>query len=441
MRRHKSLRPVDCLFPGLCLALGLWSWACSGDGSNDDDDASEESDAVAPGDQMNPGENMDPGTTPDHPQAEPFSHRGMLVSLVNHVLQPAHQSFVTACQELVATTEHAANATAQATPDAPAALEAARQAWRTAAAAWQRIEMMQIGPAASSISDSGGADLRDEVYSWPTVNTCRVDQEIVTRSYLEPDFAQSQLVNVYGLDAAEYLLFHDDPGNTCPPQIPINDGTWAALGDAEIAARRAAYAASVSRDLLARAQQLHAAWDPAGGGFAAAFIDPGQGASPYQNVGEVFNGVFRAMFYLDLVTKDQKLARPTGLDGTCPTASCPERVESRWAHASREHLLANLAAFEALYYGADTPAAGIGFDDFLVHVGAPAIATDLTVAIDAAQARMQNGAGTLAEAVAQDNETVKADHAAVKAITDILKGPFHVALNLTIPEEGAGDSD
>ena len=34
----------------------------------------------------------------------------------------------------------------------------------------------QLGPAASALT-TGGEGLRDEVYSWPTVNPCRVDQE------------------------------------------------------------------------------------------------------------------------------------------------------------------------------------------------------------------------------------------------------------------------
>ena len=34
---------------------------------------------------------------------------------------------------------------------------------------------MQLGPAGSSLSAVAGADIRDEIYSWPTINPCRID--------------------------------------------------------------------------------------------------------------------------------------------------------------------------------------------------------------------------------------------------------------------------
>lgn len=426
---------MDILFPGACITLALWSWTCSQTVAFDSDLA-EAAESPADDDDVWTGTGEDPGI-----DDEPFSHRGLLVSLATRVYQPAHDAFVTTADELLAATEYAAAEAATASAEAPTALEAARLAWRQAAFAWQRIELMQIGPAASSLADPGGTDLRDEVYSWPTVNTCRIDQEIVAKTYDDADFTQSQLVNVYGLDAIEYLLFHDSPENTCPPQVPINDGPWAALGDVELAARRAGYAAAITDDLVLRARQLRDAWAPTNGDFTLSLTDPGAGASPYENIGEVFDGVFRAMFYLDLMTKDEKLARPTGLDGTCPTASCPDRVESRWAHASRDHIEANLDAFEHVFYGGASPKRGMGFDDFLIEVGAADVADELARAIDEAQASVSSSTLPLAEAIATDNESVKDHHAAIKTVTDVLKGRFHIALNLTIPQEGAGDSD
>ena len=57
-----------------------------------------------------------------------------------------------------------------------AALASAQAAFVDTMKIWQELEVMQIGPAASSLSAIAGEDIRDEIYSWPTVNACRIDQ-------------------------------------------------------------------------------------------------------------------------------------------------------------------------------------------------------------------------------------------------------------------------
>src|SRR5690349_20745921 len=47
--------------------------------------------------------------------------------------------------------------------DAAAALVVAQEAWRATMDVWQEVEVQQIGPAGSSLTAKGGADLRDEV--------------------------------------------------------------------------------------------------------------------------------------------------------------------------------------------------------------------------------------------------------------------------------------
>src|SRR5262245_13532602 len=66
--------------------------------------------------------------------------------------------------------ELATQAWRDATGDGEAERVAAQEAWASLMTAWQEVEVLQIGPAASSLSAVAGEDLRDEVYSWPTVN-------------------------------------------------------------------------------------------------------------------------------------------------------------------------------------------------------------------------------------------------------------------------------
>ena len=101
--------------------------------------------------------------------------------------------------------------------------------WLDAMASWQEVEVMQVGPAGSSLRAISGQDVRDEIYSWPTVNGCRVDQRTADGSWTDATFYEQNLVNAYGMDALEHLLFAS-PTSECPSQVvPISDGSWDAL--------------------------------------------------------------------------------------------------------------------------------------------------------------------------------------------------------------------
>lgn len=110
---------------------------------------------------------------------EAFDQAGMLESFAHNVVQPAHADFLATVQTLVPAVQ-----AWQSRPDA-ASLDAARAAWRQSMRAWSRAEMMQIGPGAPSAAP-GGESIRDEIYSWPTISACSVDQQLVSQRYLDP---------------------------------------------------------------------------------------------------------------------------------------------------------------------------------------------------------------------------------------------------------------
>ncbi len=157
---------------------------------------------------------------------------------------------------------------------------AAETAWSSAMEIWQQAEVMQIGPAAS-VALPGGKNLRDEIYSWPLTGRCLVEQQLVSKSYEASTFSTA-LVNLRGLDAAEYLLFYKADDNACAANATINSGgTWAALGAAEITARKAAYAAVVADDIVVSATKLLDAWEPAKGNFVAQLETAGRGSATW----------------------------------------------------------------------------------------------------------------------------------------------------------------
>lgn len=375
------------------------------------------------------------GTPPDL-----FNRQALLRSYTTQVVMPALRGFETGAAVLASDTAALAAAVGAGSAD-DADWTAARDAWREAIAAWQIVEVLQVGPAGSPSMRIGGRGLRDEIYSWPMVNPCRIDQETASGNFATEDFFARAQVNTRGLDAIEYLLFDPDTNNACAAAVDINaTGTWAALmTNDEVPVRRARYAALAAAEVHLRAVELLAAWDEPGEDFASQVINAGAATSMYQSAAVAIDEVFRALFYLELQVKDRKLAPPAGLHPDCLATACPALQESRWADASKEHILANLLAAQQVFLGGTS--AGVGFDDFLHAVGASDLAVEMTAALEDAIAAVEAIPGTFGSALITDPGSVRAAHAAVKTFTDELKSRFVTVLSLRVGQEGAGDND
>jgi predicted lipoprotein len=320
-----------------------------------------------------------------------------------------------------------ANADAQA---------AAQQAWRDAMLAWQACELLQLGPAGDALAVVGGAGLRDDIYSWPTVNRCRVDQETVGDAWRSESFVNDALVNVRGLDALETLLFSPAGENGCPADVSPNaDGAWGALGDA-VQARRAEYAAVLAHDVRDRVHTLHTAWDPAGGDFSGALAAAGGAESPYESPDAALVDVYASLYYLDLFTRDRKLAEPLGLRD-CVGESCLDTVETPLAGGSDVWIRANLTAFRALFFGGD----GAGLDDVITAAGHADVVAAMATALDDADAAAAALTVPVDDAVATNPEAALAVHDRLTPIVDLLRGDVATVLSLQVPSEAAGDND
>ena len=91
-----------------------------------------------------------------------------------------------------------------ATPDATTR-DAARQAFKDALDSWQVLDPIQFGPTASVV-EPGGKGFRGDIYNWPNVDRCPIEQNIVARAY--ESFA-TVVARDRGLGALEYLLFYE----------------------------------------------------------------------------------------------------------------------------------------------------------------------------------------------------------------------------------------
>jgi predicted lipoprotein len=372
-----------------------------------------------------------------------FDCRGMLDNLGNNVMLPTYKSFSTEAQAMSQAV--GAYCAALGSENETVRRQEARQAWAQTMAVWQRAEVMQVGP----LVDNSRA-LRDTIYSWPIKNSCGVDQDVVFADQNQlPDGSaydiSARTPDRRGLDALEYVLFNDNLDHSCPSNVEAV-ADWNARADAERRAARCTYAALAAQDLADQAQTLVARWDGSEDDFLRELTQPGTSGSRFASVEAAVNAVSDALFYVEKQTKDDKLAKPAGIQAnSCGAAGtvCPAAVESPFSHTSKDHIRNNFVALQMLFLGnaPDALEERLGFDDYLDAAGDVNVSAVMEQDIQGAISAVDNIPGTLADAVVSNFESVNSAYGAAKLVTDRLKNDFLKVLGLSIPGSAAGDGD
>ncbi len=371
---------------------------------------------------------------PDAPAIPEERAHEVALAIAENVIVPAIAEFETAAAAL-----EAASATYAGDPTNADALAAARGAFIDAMAAWQRLEVMQVGPAGAAGTVLGGQGIRAEIYAWPQTNLCAINQQTALGAYADVDAFAATAVNVRGLGAVEYLLFDEAYAHECTSGAPA---PWPPVDQADLVARRAAYVSTLAILVHRQANALSDAWDPAVGNFLGQIDAAGDATSVYPTANAALNAISDAMFYVDLETKDLKVAVPINLDGVaCAFAVCADAVESPYADLSIDDIRENLVGFRALFIGGAPGSANLGFDDLLVDVNQPALADTMLAEIDQAVATCDGFAVPLEEALVTDLPSVQTLYAEIKNVTDLLKTQFAALLDLEVPAAAAGDND
>ncbi len=363
--------------------------------------------------------------------------REVLASIGENVILPVYRNFADAAAALEVATQ------AYAADPSLANRAAAQAAWIAAMDLWQYAELTQLGPAGPGGSTGvlGGQGLRDEIYSYPTTSTCRIDQETVEGAFRNVDAFASELVEVRGLDAMEYLLFVESTANTCPELAAINtEGTWAALGVDGLTRNRAEYAHTLAVLVSRSAALLRDAWEPTGGDFVAQLRTAGDGSALFMTAQRGINDLATALHYLDTWTKDMKVGEPAGIV-LCTTATCLESLESRFANRSKENVRTNLLAFRRIFLGADPGVEALGLDDLLVDVGHSSLVSQINAAMDTALARVDAITGTLREAIESNAMLVTDLYVAISELARLFKADLFAALDISLTSGVPADND
>ncbi|MAA77829.1 MAG: hypothetical protein CL916_01105 [Deltaproteobacteria bacterium] len=313
-------------------------------------------------------------------------------------------------------------------------LDNAQETWTTVMQKWQHIEMMQIGPIGSSLTVVGGMDQRDDIYSWPTTDGCIVFHHLVEESWKEEDFFDNQQVYSYGLDALEVLFFSDI--SECPQSDPlVSDGIWESI-EAEIRTqKKIGFAQELIDQLNIQTDTIISSWSPEGGDFAG-MLSMQNKDSPYSTSQEALNAIYDALFYLEKMTKDKKLAQPLGIKD-CTQDLCLDDLEGRLSERSLSHIIENITAFRLLFTGGE----GIGLDDILTDLGHEDIGQKLLSDIDQTLLLSEQLEGSLEESLQDRKEVVLAFYYSLRNVTTTLKVNLAMILSMQIPAEAAGDND
>ena len=370
------------------------------------------------------------------PPSDDFNQMSLLQNLTDNVIVPTYTKFAElAVAQDTAVGNYCNALTSQAT-DAEAMQNLAKQSWRDAMAVWQMAEVMQLGP----LLDNNNS-LRNKIYSWPNTSACAVDQDVVLAEQGGYDIS-TRTASRKGLDAIEYLLFNPNLNHSCTVfgTQPLD---WDNRTQESRTAARCALAKIVAGDLVSNGEELVTAWNGTATalGYADILKNAGQVDNIFSDVHDAVNDVSDAIFYIDTLTKDAKLATPLGrVANDCGLIPCVENVESRFAFNSLQNIINNIQGLNMIFLGGETDS-GVGFDDYLIDVGAAETATqmrgDLTVVSEFATALQQS----LSELLAQDPQQVQQVHDQLKKVTDNMKTDFIQSLALELPATSAGDND
>ncbi len=367
-----------------------------------------------------------------------FDEAKMIDNIVNNVILPSHQNLKTRLlshQENIKT--YCQNISTEA---AESEREKAQQSWRLMMHAWQQVEMMQMAP----LLDNSKA-LHNRIYTWSnnskTQLTCSIDQDVVYHHNNEINGAAYDISkrgnSRRGIDSLEYLLFNDNLNHSCSADsVPV--ASWNTLDEQERREQRCNFANTVTSDLIDSVDVLINTWTQTPS-YADLLLNTAD-ASDHQDH-QVINLFSNALFQLDTIVKDDKLARPLALiNNACDNSPCGTLVESFYSHNSLNNLEANLLGFKALFNGAE----GLGFDDFLITQGHSDTSESINQSIDKALITLATIKPNLAASVEGSTDQYASAlqlHSDIKEVTDVLKTAFIVTLSLDLPSSSAGDND
>ncbi len=358
-----------------------------------------------------------------------FDRRALVRHVAADLLEPAYATFAERAAQLHADIQLHCTTLASG-GDSEVTGANARITWGGAMDTWELLDAVQVGPVAAT-----DGQLRSRIYAWPLLAPCTIDQDILKLRNSPASYdVNAVLDNARSMAGLEYLLHHDGTASNCA--LPPPGWETLAASPTDLARARCELAAVIAGDVRAHAEQLATTWSPSGGDYV------GQLAALPER--DALNMISDGLFYVDRMVKDMKLGESAGIViNSCGTVEepCLREMEHRFADRGTQALRVNLRALRDVFTGAYGAEGGLGFDDYLIAVGATDIAARMTANLDATVAAADAVSDSFTAALTTDRASVVAVHISAKTVTDDMKSQFLTVLGLDIPDDVAGDND
>ncbi|MCR9171323.1 MAG: imelysin family protein [bacterium] len=289
----------------------------------------------------------DPEPTPD------FDKASLLTNIADSQIIPALDDFDTKLGTLE--TDYLAF---QANPNATT-LETVRNSWKNAYISWQKVKIYDFGP----VRDYA---LKGATGTFPT-DTTKINNNIASGSYTLGTAAN---VDAIGLPSLDYLLYRNDALNTLTNN-----------------ANAMQYGLDVVQKMKTEVAAVKSQWSS----YRSTFI-ASTGTETTSSFSEFVNE-FNRDYEL---AKNAKVGIPIGKQSL--DIALPEYIEARYSGISFDLLEASIIALKNAYTGG----AGVGFDDYLLHLERSELNNTINANFDGILAKIDTFNGTLEEETANN---------------------------------------
>ncbi|MFP5520395.1 MAG: imelysin family protein [Bdellovibrionia bacterium] len=325
--------------------------------------------------------------------------------------------------------------------------EDAKRDWQRLMNAFHQLEGAPFGPIVAD-----GRFISDYLYSWPFLNTCGIDQNVIAFGAQEVINPLSLMFNQRGLAAVEYLLFENSLLSKCNVRANPAVKVWNELPAKNRQLQRCQWAQQLVPDIKAKAKLLSEKWELSQDSFSVKLVK----GELFENDKEALNALTDALSNIEKL-KDLKLGRPLGKHKDCSAEICPGDVEHIYSGASLASAEAQLRGFKTVFFGSNDPAEkAFSVDDILIKQGRADVVNRMAVAVEKAiqsVREVQKNGDLKSQIEAMDLNKCRlstttdrlvpicAVHSDIREVAAILKTEVLVALSLRAPPTHQGDND
>lgn len=348
-----------------------------------------------------------PATTPAAAaSADPPTKKAVVVALTAKVIVPAYERAAARMTDLAAAAD-----TLCAAPN-PAALTAARQAWREARAAWSFTAPMRFGPVMTRKSLG--------LVDWPAAPAAEIDTALAARESITlNDIREFLPSDRRGLGVMEYLLFGAD------------EAILTALADP--ATLRCDYLTALSQAAAAEVNAALLEWTQGAGdsGPYRAVFDGSAASSLHESA--ALTDLVSAIVFLNQRIARMQLAPALGMDGVTPD---PSTIPGGPAHNAGADMQSQVRAMQAIYSGGDS-AEALGLRHLTAQLS-PEIDRQTAAALESAAAAIAALDEPLPETILSDPAPGQAAFDRIIAVQRLFNADIASLLNISI---GFSDQD